>query len=428
MAITPRRHTTHVARAVATCTVIWSTLVLASPALAAEGQILHIFGAKGDGDHATHGVVVDAAGKLYGTTTEGGKNDVGTVFQLTPPAIGQNQWTEAVLHHFGSSRADGETPRSVLRLLNGGQLQGTTTEGGRLGAGTLYELRPPKPGQSAWTQKILNSFGNGSGSEGTFPETTPVPLTADRTVRYGATLGGGSANDGLVYALQGGVQTVLHEFNGDDGALPVNQLVADQAGNLYGMSFVGDRFGLGNIYRLSPNTLPGQPWSFQVLHTFTGGRDGRAPDNALFIDDSGVLYGTTASGGDRLLGNIFRLMPPALPGGEWTFEVLHSFGDAAKGQSPHSGLVPDGNGGFFGTAGAGGTSDCGLIYHFRPPVRAGADWTLKPLFSFAGGDGGGFPYGELALKDGVLYGTTYGSDSADGLPCNAASVVFKLTL
>jgi len=428
MAITSRHRAARLAKAAVTGAIAWSALAATMPALAAQGQILHVFGTRGDGDLAASGVVVDAAGTLYGVTTEGGKNQAGTVFQVTPPASGQSKWTETVLHNFGGSSIDGQSPRSVLRLLQNGRLQGSTAEGGSFGAGTLYELRPPKFGKSSWTQEILNSFGNGSDIQGTFPATTPVPLTADRTVLYGTAQGGGAANMGLVYALQGDVQTVLHEFNGGDGALPGNQLVADKAGNLYGMSFVGDRFGLGNIYRLSPPASPGQPWGFQVLHTFTGGSDGRAPGNALFIDSRGVIWGTNASGGDQLLGNIFRLVPPALPGGSWAFEMLHSFGDAANGQSPHSGLVPDGNGGFFGTAGAGGTNNCGLVYRFLPPASEAASWTLSPLFSFAGGKGGGFPYGELALKDGVLYGTTFGSTSSDSLPCNAASVVFKLTL
>jgi uncharacterized repeat protein (TIGR03803 family) len=404
-----------------------------APAHAGDATVLHVFGKKRDGDSLTSRMLMDPAGVLYGTTTAGGQAGLGIVFSLTPPAPGATAWTENVVHDFAGGARDGAAPRSSLWFGSGGKLLGTTSSGGAANAGTMFQLAPPTAG-AAWRETLLHSF---SGPDGAFPESMPVGAAAQAAgPLFGTTIGGGPANAGVVYSLQppatprgAWTETVLYTFSGGaDGSGPINNLVSDRAGNLYGVTGVGGAHERGTVFRLAPPAAAGGAWTQTVLHAFTGGPDGRAPDAALSIDADGVLWGTTASGGDSLLGNIFRMTPPARRGRPWTFEVLHSFQDPAGGQAPHSGLLPDGAGGFYGTTGTGGAQDCGIVYHFEPPATAGADWTLTPLYSFPGGDGGGFAYGELLLKDGALYGSTYGSDTSDSLSCNAASVAFKLTL
>jgi len=84
-------------------------------------------------------------GNLYGTTTMGGayKNscgaNCGTVFQLTPAAGGT--WTEKVLHSFGKGK-DGASPYAGLILDAAGNLYGTTSAGGADNSGTVFEITP----------------------------------------------------------------------------------------------------------------------------------------------------------------------------------------------------------------------------------------------------------------------------------------------
>jgi len=408
----------------------------APPASAADMTILHVFGGKKDGDNLGSPLIMDAAGNLYGTSTFGGSRDGGTAFRLSPPADGAGSWAETVLFNFDAvnvigASATGSEPRSSLWFGDDGTLLGTTSGGAPSGAGNVFQLTPPASGTGAWTRTTVHVFASGDHDAG-FPEGTPIPAGASAT-RFGTTVGGGPANIGALYSLTppttpGGdwSEALLYSFTGSEGAKPTNDLVADAKGNLYGVAFIGGANGWGSIFRLSPPKKAGGRWTETTLYSFTGGADGRAPDQRLTLDAQGALWGTTASGGPHLLGNIFRLAPPKKAGQPWVFRNAHVFDAAADGQSPHSGLVPDGAGGFYGTTGTGGAADCGTVYHFQPPARSGQPGVLTTLHAFAGGAGGGFPYGDLLLKDGVLYEQTYGSDSADGLQCNGASVAFKL--
>jgi uncharacterized repeat protein (TIGR03803 family) len=106
-------------------------------------QILHRFGGKtADGEGPLGGVTIDKAGNLYGTTHDGGANcgDCGTVFQLTPNRKGTG-WKFTSLYSFYG--ADGGEPRAGVVPDASGNLYGTTTSGGADGSGTLFELSPP---------------------------------------------------------------------------------------------------------------------------------------------------------------------------------------------------------------------------------------------------------------------------------------------
>jgi uncharacterized repeat protein (TIGR03803 family) len=102
--------------------------------------VLWSFGAPGDAADPAAGLV-EAGGSLYGTTAAGGTTDfAGTVFQLTPPVPGQTAWSENVLWSFGSPR-DGVQPYAGLFKV-GGKLYGTTSAGGTNNAGTVFEVSP----------------------------------------------------------------------------------------------------------------------------------------------------------------------------------------------------------------------------------------------------------------------------------------------
>ncbi|MGA2904008.1 MAG: choice-of-anchor tandem repeat GloVer-containing protein [Candidatus Korobacteraceae bacterium] len=117
-------------------------------------QVLHSFNNNGtDGAYPYAGLIFDATGNLYGTTLNGGTyqcvdEGCGTVFELTPTAGGG--WTEQVLHNFGNG-TDGFWPYAGLILDAAGNLYGTTQLGGTggncggYGCGTVFELTPVYP-------------------------------------------------------------------------------------------------------------------------------------------------------------------------------------------------------------------------------------------------------------------------------------------
>jgi uncharacterized repeat protein (TIGR03803 family) len=114
-----------------------------------------------------------------------------------------------------------------------------------------------------------------------------------------------------------GQETVLHSFDGTDGATPMSGVIFDSAGNLYGTAFSGGNSGAlcsssgcGTVFELSPGTN-GQ-WTETVLHAFAG-NDGSSPYAGLVFDSAGNLYGTTMWGGTvafkdkRMFGVVFEV-------------------------------------------------------------------------------------------------------------------------
>jgi uncharacterized repeat protein (TIGR03803 family) len=107
----------------------------------------HMFRYK-DGAFPTSGVIFDGIGNLYGVTNEGGAYasggcenlGCGTVFELTPGSNGT--WTESVLHSFSDNGVDGWEPYGGLVMDAAGNLYGTTSYGGAYGYGTVFKVTP----------------------------------------------------------------------------------------------------------------------------------------------------------------------------------------------------------------------------------------------------------------------------------------------
>jgi uncharacterized repeat protein (TIGR03803 family) len=102
-------------------------------------KVLHTFVNNGkDGHRSLAGLVFDPAGSLYGTTSGGGPNGYGTVFELAPSASGS--WTETVLYSWGNTSSD-DAPRAGVILDGAGNLYGTTP-GDSSGNGAVFEITP----------------------------------------------------------------------------------------------------------------------------------------------------------------------------------------------------------------------------------------------------------------------------------------------
>jgi uncharacterized repeat protein (TIGR03803 family) len=114
-------------------------------------SVLHSFTGGYDGDAPWSGVIFDNAGNLYGTATAGGLFGYGAIFKLTPTESG---WSETVLHSFQNS-TDGSGPNGAVVMDAAGNLYGATTDGGPNDGGTIWEL---SPSNGNWTFSVLYAF------------------------------------------------------------------------------------------------------------------------------------------------------------------------------------------------------------------------------------------------------------------------------
>jgi len=369
-------------------------LVATQSAQAQTYTVLYNFQGGTDGDFPYAGLVSDAAGNLYGTTTEGGPSNYGTVFKVSGT-------TETVLYSFKGG-TDGATPQAPLIIDAGGNLYGTTVNGGSSSMGTVFEVK------SNGAETVLHSFAGGI-TDGCNPY---GGLLRDKAGNlYGTTNKCGASDVGTVFKVKpNGKETVLHSFTGDasDGSYPyLTSLLIDAKGNLYGVAQNGGTGDLGVVYKLSKSG------TLTVLHSFAGGTtDGCFPLGSPAMDKKGNLYGTTYDcGSSSYMGTVWKVSKKG------TESVLHSFrGGAADGQSPYASVVLDAQGNLYGDTIEGGTLNLGTVYELS---KTG---TLTVLHSFDGSTGE-YPYGGL-IRDatGNLYSTGFAGGSS-----GYAGVVWEVT-
>lgn len=254
-----------------------------------------------DGIWPGAGLIRDSAGNLYGTTVEGGtaeggtcKHGCGTVFKV------DSTGKETVLYAF-TGGTDGRNPEAGLVRDAAGNLYGTTSTGGNQscrsyqhGCGVVFKV--DKDGK----ETVLHAFMDADGDD-------PVgSLIRDKAGNlYGVARDGGAYDDGVVFKVDpAGKLTVLHSFAGatTDGNGPGGGLVRDKLGNLYGNTLAGgdtscDTLGCGLVFKLDKTGME------TILYAFMGGSDGAFPAGALIRDTAGNLYGTTQENS----GELFKL-------------------------------------------------------------------------------------------------------------------------
>jgi hypothetical protein len=362
---------------------------------------LYAFTGNNDGGFPHGGVIADANGNLYGVTTSGGANHNGAVYELSPPKRGQTAWTETTLYAFKGGN-DGSNPQAALMMDSSGHLYGTTYGGGASGEGVAFELHEHK---GTWRYNLLWSFTGGN--DGGAPSGALVMDNAGNL--YGTTTGGGSGVVGTVFELsppgtrKTWTESVLYNFTGNnDGGEPMGNVLLGTDGNIYGTTAGYGQFNYGTIYRLTAPTSGGN-WGFSTLHAFQGGSDGEVPRDGLIQDASGTLYGATA-GFDNSYGNVFQMNTDGS-----NYNVIYTItgGQGFTGNGPWQTVSMDASGTIYGTTYADGQSALGEVFQLKP--QAGKPWKATVLYTFQGGAAGQYAYSNVLIdKVGRLYGTTYG--------------------
>jgi uncharacterized repeat protein (TIGR03803 family) len=396
-----------------------SGLAVCAPA-EAQLTVLHQFTGGADGGTPYAALISDAAGNLYGTTSKGGSSNYGTAYELSPPAAGGSVWDETVLYSFdGGLGGDGSL--GALVFDKAGNLYGMAS-GGSVAhpayrtVGNIFELTPPAAGKSIWGHQILRQFTVADQDHGGHPYYAALILDA-QGVLYGTTM---APN---IFSLSppvtpGGIwqfKNLAFIYN----APKYGSLAFDRHGALYGTTDFGPgNDGVGTIYQLNPPAAGQKTWHNRTILTFTRQLNAYNPQSGVTFDEQGNIYGTTTS------GTIYKLSPADSTESTWKYSSLYTF-KGGSGSDPSDGFLPVGpvalGVSLYGTTLLGGSAQCtvsppagipnngcGVIYRLMPPAAGKTTWTEKVLYRFTGGNDGAYPYAGLLVKDGALYGTTWG--------------------
>ena len=359
---------------------------------------LHSFTGGSDGGSPIASLVRGSDCNFYGTTSAGGANSNGVIFQITPSGQFTTLWDNAV------------GALSDLIQGNAGNFYGAISEGGVSGWGRIFMITP------AGVLTNLVDFTGGTDGGG------PAGLVQGNDGNfYGVTQSG----DGTIFQMTpaGGV-TTLYTFSGGTGMAGVPALgfthvltvaaggvgtglvgptspglIQGSDGDFYGLANSGGPAGAGGVFKITADG------AYTPLYTFTGG-------NAYGPPFYGLPFGIT----------VFGYVAPV------------------DGGNPKGGLIQGSDGNFYGTTSAGGVSNAGTVFMIsvadvHTQVLYSDDtssWygdlampagNLTTLYSFTGGNDGGYPQaGVVQGCDGSLYvATSAAGKMGDG-------TVFRLTL
>jgi uncharacterized repeat protein (TIGR03803 family) len=241
----------------------------------------------------------DASGVLYGATVSGGRFSRGSLYKVSPTRV------EKTLYNFDPATGGGYSPQGGVTMDSEGNLYGTTYYGGGTGCGgggcgIIYKLTP-----SGSETILYSFTGGADGGESSSSPILDSEGNLYGTAAEGGDLScalGEGEGCGTVWKLDtSGNFAVLYSFTGSaDGAFPETGLVMDTSGNLYGTADEGgdlscgfDGSGCGTVFEID------SAGNFTALHAFPGGSgDGQNPIDTLLRDSSGTLYGMTYAGGD----------------------------------------------------------------------------------------------------------------------------------
>ena len=237
-----------------------------------------------------HGsLTADESGSLFGTTSDGGSAGDGTVFEIVDTA-GVYASAATTLVTFAGN--NGSAPVGTVIADVNGNLFGTTSSGGAEGDGTVFEIANTT-GVYASTATTLVTF---DGTSGSAPSGSLI-ADANGDL-FGTTSSGGAEGDGTVFEIvkiagvYASAPITLVTFNGSNGSDPKGSLIADANGDLFGTTHGGGAGALGTVFEIA-KTAGLYASAPTTLVTFNGG-NGSDPEGSLIADGNGNLFGTTA--------------------------------------------------------------------------------------------------------------------------------------
>lgn len=346
---------------------------------------------------------------FFGTTSEGGQNGNGTIFRMTPTGS-----LETLIDFTGTGGVyPGSRPEGELLLGNDGNLYGTTSYGGANDEGTVFRLSP------TGTFTLLHEFDSADMTNNGAHPKSALTNTATTGVFVGTTSGGGDNGDGTVFQIDsyGSVTTLVH-FSAYDasnpGAGPAGPLLRASDGNFYGTTQFGAKYDetykdQGTVYKMTPagvhTTIAAFVWPIPNDHR------GLWPTGALVEGNDGWLYGTTYRGGLYDRGVVFRV---GKSGGMENL-VDFDFQSAPKGSGPTGHLIQIASNEFIGTTSAGGDFNKGTAFRVSNVMSSSA--TLTTVVNFTG-QGAANETGPAVAAGGLTEGTNgylYGTTGEGGL-------------
>ena len=344
---------------------------------------------QGSAPHA--GLVEGTDGTFYGTTSEGGKGNGGTVFKVS---------SKGVLNTLVSFKAEdfvlGSAPTTALTKGLDGNLYGTTS----FGRNRLFKTTPE--GELTFIEPPGDVF-----SGDYFSSLLQVP---DGSFYFSSVYGGRDNDGAFFHLLPDGTGKTLLSCDGTHGQAPETGLILGSDGDLYGTDSAGGK-GDGEVFKISPQG------KFTRLHAFAG-KEGASPASALLLGKDGNYYGTTEFGNTDSFysdqGTIFKMTPK----GEVTTLALFN---GENGAHPRSALVQDADGNLYGTTEEGGDGNGYSYFGEGTLFKLTPAGVLSTLVRFRAVNGS-TPNGLVLGKDGNLYGTTQAGGTAD------AGVIFTLAL
>lgn len=396
------------------CAALTFVFPLVPFALAQTFSVLYTFSANTDGANPMGGVVLDAAGNIYGTTFYGGTSSCvgggggcGTIFKLD--ATGN----KTTLFDF-TGKSSGIGPSGNLIPDSAGNLYGMATLGGQpcFGCGTVFKV------DRSGNFQVLHDFtGRADGAEPINSNLVRDPAGNLYGVTfYGGGIGCSGTGCGTVFKIDSaGNESILHAFNGTDGANPTGGLIRDSQGNLYGVTEFGGTSNLGVVFKIDANN------NFHVLYQFSGAANGEEPSGGLVRDSAGNLYGLAGGGGDPTCqlvgcGLVYKLDSAG------TLVVLYTF-HGADGQAPNGNLIRDAAGNLYGTTYYGGQYGDGTVFELDPFGN------LSLLHEFSGLSDGSNPRAGVTRDAAMnIYGTAANGAYMGGRQCagRGCGVVFKI--
>lgn len=351
---------------------VFLLLVTSGAAIQAQNYTdLYDFGTHKNDPHYLDGFLAQGMdGALYGTSTEGGKFQLGAIFKISPNGRRQT------LYSFDGTLG---TCHSGLTLGTDGNFYGTTdgADSGQPPFGTVFRITP----NGDFT--VLHTFANQS--DAGYPHAPPVQGLDGNF--YGTTGFGGPLTFGTVYRMTpSGLLTTIYQFDSVHGASPTAPLVQASNGNFYGVTMAGGTHDHGTVFRITPHGKLKVLYNFDETH-------GAEPFAPLIEGSDGLLYGTTIDSGQH--GLIYKIAPGR------DLLILHNLNGSSDGSGLYAGLVEATDGKFYGAAYEGGSLGLGTLFK----INHVGGFTV--LHDFDGVTGANGLMTLVQHTNGKLYGTAY---------------------